>query len=406
MKRILSFMAGRARSLVDRRSSLGSARLLLLTMILLGAMLVGSGWLAREATEQQRQAEKWQERTFAVIDNLSSLRVAVLSIRRGERGYLLTGDAAFLDPYTTGMTTLESAVPKLGDLLAENGQQAERVAQLGEIVFTFAAQARRTVALQQSGRHEEAVAASQLTRGRQLTNRVLSQLDQIEAVERELMQQREDSAAQAARRSDDFQGMLTVSGVLLLAIGAYSSQALRRAIQREQAIRAELDRIATTDELTGLANRRELFASLDRMIATAQRSGRPLSVAVLDLDRFKQVNDTHGHPAGDEVLRRVAEMARLLLRQQDLVGRLGGEEFLIAFPDCPAQEAVAACERLRQGVAALPVLLPSGVGLSVTISTGVAQFETSDDRKTVISRADEALYRAKKGGRDQVRLAA
>nr|WP_237438329.1 diguanylate cyclase [Alteraurantiacibacter buctensis] len=369
-------------------------------------MLAGSGYLAREATEQQRQAEKWQERTFAVIDNLSSVRVAVLSIRRGERGFLLTGDPAFLDPYTAGIETLDREVPEMRELLAESRQQAERVDQLTVIAATFVSQAQRTVALQRAGRHEEAVAASQLTRGRQLTNRVMAMLDQIEAVERQLMEQRENGAATAARRSDDFQGMLMVSGLALLAIGAYSSQALRLAIQREQAIRAELDRIATTDELTGLANRREMFTSLDRMIATARRSGRPLSVAILDLDRFKQVNDTHGHPAGDEVLRRVAEMARLLLRQQDLVGRLGGEEFLIAFPDCPAHEAVAACERLRQGIAALPVLLPSGVGLSVTVSTGVAQFDPSDDRKTVISRADEALYRAKKGGRDQVRLAA
>ncbi|MXO72354.1 diguanylate cyclase [Alteraurantiacibacter buctensis] len=406
MKTTFLRLATWARKLVDRRSTLGSARLLLVTMVLLGAMLAGSGYLAREATEQQRQAEKWQERTFAVIDNLSSVRVAVLSIRRGERGFLLTGDPAFLDPYTAGIETLDREVPEMRELLAESRQQAERVDQLTVIAATFVSQAQRTVALQRAGRHEEAVAASQLTRGRQLTNRVMAMLDQIEAVERQLMEQRENGAATAARRSDDFQGMLMVSGLALLAIGAYSSQALRLAIQREQAIRAELDRIATTDELTGLANRREMFTSLDRMIATARRSGRPLSVAILDLDRFKQVNDTHGHPAGDEVLRRVAEMARLLLRQQDLVGRLGGEEFLIAFPDCPAHEAVAACERLRQGIAALPVLLPSGVGLSVTVSTGVAQFDPSDDRKTVISRADEALYRAKKGGRDQVRLAA
>jgi diguanylate cyclase (GGDEF)-like protein len=197
-----------------------------------------------------------------------------------------------------------------------------------------------------------------------------------------------------------------VSGLLLLVIGAYSSLALRNAIKREQAIRAELDRVATTDELTGLANRRELFSSLDRMIAAARRSGRPVSVAVLDIDRFKLVNDTHGHPAGDEVIRRISEMAKLLMREQDLVGRLGGEEFLIAFPDCPAHEAVAACERLRQGIAALPVLLPNGVALSVTISSGVAELTASDDRKAIISRADVALYAAKKGGRDQVRLAA
>lgn len=385
---------------------MGSARLLLVTMVLLGVMLAGSGWLARQATEQQRLAEKWQEHTFAVLDSLNNVRVAVLSIRRGERGYLLTGDALYLEPYNTGRQALAREVPRLSDLVSENRRQAERADTLSALVDEYVAQAAATVALQQAGNHEGAVAVAELNHGRQLTNLVLAQLDQVEAVERELLEEREQNADLAASRSDDFQSVLVISGLLLLVIGTYSSLALRRAIGREHAIRADLDRVATTDELTGLANRRELFSGLDRMIAAARRSGQPVSVAVLDLDRFKLVNDTHGHPAGDEVLRRVAEMAKLLLRQQDLVGRLGGEEFLIAFPDCPAHEAVAACERLRQGIAALPVLLPSGVGLSVTISTGVTELLDSDDRKAIISRADEALYSAKKAGRDQVRLAA
>ena len=391
---------------LDRRSSMGSARLLLATMLLLGAMLAGSGWLARQATGEQRAAEKWQEHTFTVIDSLANVRVAVLSIRRGERGYLLTGDEAYLEPYNTGREALARDIPRLRDLVQDSQQQAARASDLSGLVDEYVAQADATVARQREGDHAAAVALAELNHGRQLTNRVLGELDELEAVERQLLEEREARAATASRRSDDFQGILMISGMLLLVIGSYSSLALRRAIEREQAIRAELDRVATTDELTGLANRRELFASLDRMIAASRRSGRPVSVAVLDLDRFKQVNDTHGHPAGDEVLRRVAEMARLLLRQQDIVGRLGGEEFMIAFPDCPVHEAFAACERLRQGIAALPVLLPSGVGLSVTISTGVTELLASDDRKSVISRADEALYLAKKGGRDQVRLAA
>lgn len=406
MTRTLNRIAYKAKGSLDRRSSIGSARLMLVTVLLLGAMLAGSSWLARSATGEQREAEAWQEHTFTVLSNLSDIRVAILSIRRGERGYLLTGDENYLQPYTTGMAALEMTLPQMRRLLADNAREAARGVELIALLDEYVAQARMTVAEQRAGNHADAVALVETNHGRQLTNRVMAVLDRMEAVEQQLLDERNQRADNAARRSDDFQDLLNVSGLLLLVIGAYSSLALRNAILREEAIRAELDRVATTDELTGLANRRELFSSLDRMIAASRRSGRPVSVAVLDIDRFKLVNDTHGHPAGDEVIRRISQMAQLMMREQDLVGRLGGEEFLIAFPDCPASDAAAACERLRQGIAALPVLLPSGRALSVTISSGVAELIGEDSRQTIISRADEALYRAKKAGRDQVHLAA
>jgi diguanylate cyclase (GGDEF)-like protein len=221
-----------------------------------------------------------------------------------------------------------------------------------------------------------------------------------------VLENRRERSDMAAARSDKFQKVLTVTGILLLAIGMIASAILRGAISREAEARTELKRLVTTDELTGLANRRELFASLDRMIAQSRRSHRPLALAVLDIDRFKLVNDTYGHPAGDEVIRRVAEMTLLMMREQDLVGRLGGDEFVIVFPDCTDNDAYTACERLRQGIAALPVLLPDGSSLSVTVSTGATSLDAEDDRTRLIGRADEALYRAKKSGRDQVQLAA
>ena len=105
-------------------------------------------------------------------------------------------------------------------------------------------------------------------------------------------------------------------------------------------------------KLIGLANRRELFSSLDRMIAASRRSGRPVSVAVLDIDRFKLVNDTHGHPAGDEVIRRISEMSRLMMRDQDLVGRLGGEEFVVVVSARSAEMAALQVNVLRQRLSA------------------------------------------------------
>ena len=164
--------------------------------------------------------------------------------------------------------------------------------------------------------------------------------------------------------------------------------------------------VPATDELPGLANRREILHALDWLIGAARRSGRPLSVAVLDIDHFKRVNDAHGHPAGDEVIRRVAQLAVEVMRDQDLVGRLGGEEFVIAMPDTAVETARQACERLREALSVLPILLPTGKAVTVTLSTGVTQFASEDDRTQLIARADEALYWAKKQGRNRVLLAA
>jgi len=388
------------------RSSRLGARLQLATMVLMGVMLMVSSWLAREASSEQRKAEYWQEHAVDVLGIVSDIRVAAISIRRGERGYLLTQDVTYLRPYEEARTTLAMSVPRLGRAVIDNPVQVRRFRLLEEQLRVFQAQAASTVAAQQNGNHDAAVALVRTGQGRTLTNEVLTDLDEFEAIERQLLATRKLRADEAAARSEDFQQVLTVSAIMLLILGGLASQALRGALLREEAMRAELNRVATTDELTGLANRRELFSSLDRMIAASRRSKRPVAVAVLDIDRFKLVNDTYGHPAGDEVIRRVAQMALEMMREQDMVGRLGGEEFLIAFPDATVDQAMAACDRLRQGIAALPLLLPSGKGLSVTVSAGVAMLNADDDRTRLIGRADEALYVAKKAGRDQVKLAA
>jgi two-component system cell cycle response regulator len=106
------------------------------------------------------------------------------------------------------------------------------------------------------------------------------------------------------------------------------------------------------------------------------------------------------------VIRRVAQLAVEIMREQDLVGRLGGEEFVIAMPDIGVEAARLACERLREALSVLPILLPTGQAVSVTLSTGITQFAGDDDRTQLIARADEALYWAKKQGRNRVLLAA
>jgi diguanylate cyclase (GGDEF)-like protein len=384
-----------------RLGNLALAALLLMAVLL--ALFVS---LTISASSLQSQSQQTANHTREVLLQSARIRNAANETVRGERGYLLTSNREFLQPYDYGRTQLAQALAQLEGLTRDNPPQADRVAMLHALSDQFLATVAQIVALEQNGQHSAAVRHVRTGEGRLAILAMLKQLDAIEAVERELLAQRNAVTASAERRLRNLITLLGSIGVLLLALGVFATFALRRSLAREAMTSAELRRLATTDELTGLANRRELFASLDRMIATARRSGRPLSLAILDIDCFKLVNDLHGHPAGDEVIRRVSEMALAMMREQDLVGRLGGEEFVIVFPDCEATFALSASERLREGIAALPILLPNGKALQITLSFGVAQLHTADDRTTLIARADEALYRAKKGGRDQVQLAA
>ena len=166
----------------------------------------------------------------------------------------------------------------------------------------------------------------------------------------------------------------------------------RKRIERErEELLLKAEAIARTDELTGLPNRRSWDEELRREIARARRSGDTLSLVLLDLDRFKEFNDEHGHQAGDALLREAAIAWRMDIRVTDFLARYGGEEFALLLPSCPPPEALAIIERLR-------VSLPGGQ----TCSAGVAYWDRQEEADEFFARADSALYDAKRAGRDRV----
>jgi diguanylate cyclase (GGDEF)-like protein len=177
-----------------------------------------------------------------------------------------------------------------------------------------------------------------------------------------------------------------------------------RSAIRLRALLHELEDLARTDVLTGLANRRHADAVLRSCLAGARRHGRDLCVVLVDIDRFKSVNDVHGHAAGDAVLRAVAARLADGLREEDLAARWGGEEFLLLLPD--ADSAATVCERMRAAVADTPVLTDDGTILTVTASFGWAAWTGDESPEQLVARADRALYAAKADGRDRVVRAA
>ncbi|WIM98467.1 diguanylate cyclase [Actinoplanes oblitus] len=159
--------------------------------------------------------------------------------------------------------------------------------------------------------------------------------------------------------------------------------------------------LATTDELTGQHNRRHFYAVAGALVQAAARNRRPLAAAMLDIDKFKSVNDTYGHGVGDEVIRTVARRIRAVLRHSDVLGRYGGEEFAIVLPDHEG-EAIELAERVRVAVGGEPVKTQAGP-LPVTISIGLTRLGDGDAAlDDLLARADHALYRAKEAGRNRV----
>lgn len=173
-----------------------------------------------------------------------------------------------------------------------------------------------------------------------------------------------------------------------------------------QAIIDGLCDVSSRDALTGLANRRQFEAAINREVDRVARNGEPALLLTLDIDHFKRVNDTHGHAAGDEVIKAVAASLQDCVRPMDTVARVGGEEFSIILPNCPPAFGQTVAERIRKKVEGRPVVIIGGEALSVTVSIGGA-FAPQWVRSSAVlwsERADQQLYKAKANGRNQTCL--
>lgn len=176
---------------------------------------------------------------------------------------------------------------------------------------------------------------------------------------------------------------------------------LHHEIARRKELEDELRALASVDGLTGVSNRRHFLELCEKELDRAQRYDHPLALLMMDVDHFKSINDSYGHAVGDEVLKRLAGTCAANLRGPDILGRLGGEEFAVAMPECGIEAAEHAAERLRQTLAAAEV--PSEAGsITFTVSIGVVAWSKGESLAEVLARADKAMYAAKQGGRNRV----
>jgi diguanylate cyclase (GGDEF)-like protein len=175
-------------------------------------------------------------------------------------------------------------------------------------------------------------------------------------------------------------------------------------MKQSQADQEELERLANIDSLTGLLNRRTILYQLNENIKYARRYNEELSMSMLDIDHFKNVNDLYGHLTGDDVLEKVAGIIMQNIRDTDKAGRYGGEEFIIVLPKTGLSPALKLAERIRRTIESFKIKDSQGKTLSVTVSQGLTGYKPGDDEYSLISRADKALYQAKKKGRNRIEV--
>lgn len=191
--------------------------------------------------------------------------------------------------------------------------------------------------------------------------------------------------------------------VIILTLTAEALLIFRPLVRRVQAYAARLFHLAMTDTMTGVSNRRAFMDLAGREIARARRHGYPLAVLLLDIDRFKSINDTRGHAIGDEAIIHLVKTAQAAIRPEDQIGRLGGEEFAVLAPYAQGLQAEMLAERVRLAVADSVLSASDGAPLPMTVSVGVAEVEPAESEiEPAIIRADIALYQSKTGGRNRV----
>lgn len=197
---------------------------------------------------------------------------------------------------------------------------------------------------------------------------------------------------------------LTIAVVIPAIVGTTVGLITMNMLFRLRDAIARIAELASTDALTGLQNRRSFADQAEPLLALARGRGVSVSLVLLDLDHFKQINDQHGHLVGDAVLVQAAQVCRESLRATDLAARYGGEEYVVLLPDCGSDAAAAIAENLRKRIEAARTVLSDGGEVRVTLSAGIATADRLEDLSLayLLQRADAAMYRAKQSGRNRV----
>ena len=369
----------------------------------LSMVLVAS---ARLSEKERRDADAWYVHTLQVLLLTGRLNSTVQGTLHAQRSYVLTADVHFRQEETSLRRRAEGLTKYLAWQTRDNPHQRENIVALLGAEDTLFAFLEETMNLSDAARADRTIDVARRGGAMARLGQVEQDLRSVENDERRLLIERNTNRVAMANRASWNLVVLSGVGIVFFVFAVASAVSARRAQNKFFALADELECTARTDALTALPNRRCFEDTLSAEIARAGRTGAALSLAVVDLDFFKRINDTFGHPAGDDVLRAVASTARVTVRGHDMLARIGGEEFAIVMPETNAAEAECASNRVLAAIAGTPIRVRSGDLLSVTASVGTATQKPGESATDLLARADAALYEAKTAGRNAVKLAA
>jgi len=345
---------------------------------------------------------QWLTHTIRVKVQLEVVLNHLIDVETGERGFVLTGDPAFLDPYERSLQSLDLALAVLGRATSDNPTQRHLLAALGPAVQEKVALSQAVITMRRRRGLAAALPLVAGGQGKQSMDAIRSLLAEMQVEENRLLTLRGQARDAAVRR---LAFTLNLIAPLLVLMSLGFSAVLVSGTRLRDRLFETLRLSANYDALTALPNRRLLYELGESACVFARRYRLQASLLYLDLDGFKAVNDTHGHEQGDHLLQEVARRLRACVRASDTIARIGGDEFVILLPELGSQEGAPAVAEKILAALGLPYLLGS-VTAAVTASIGIASFpQHGESLDPLLKAADAALYRAKAAGKNQFKSA-
>lgn len=369
----------------------------------LAVCLIGISTAVYRASTKLVENARWVAHTHDVLTQLEATATGVTRAETELRGFLLTDRESYLVPYSAGLTETHRRLEAVRKITADSPPQQARIAKLEPLILH---RLDLLEALLKIG-HDQGFGAARriltFDQGPQYLEEIRQGIQEMEHGEQELLASRFAQQESGSRR---LQWMVVLSCAAALFLLCVSMAVVFHDLSTVEAAFRKAKYNVAHDTLTGLASRHSLMVQLDFAIGQAAHTGQPLSVCICDIDRFKSINDTHGHATGDEILASFGKLVRGSIRNGDIAGRLGGDEFCIVLPNTGGDRAGPLVERLRERWERLEYHSPDGGAFSVTASFGVVQHAGERSAKALLHTADKALYCAKGEGRNRIHLVA
>ena len=341
---------------------------------------------------QARVLATEQEAIGAQAAQLRDALDAMLDLETGQRGYMLTGEEAYLEPYESGRRNIDAALQRLNEMFRNDPIWIGEIDQLAKLANAKEDELDRTIKLRRDGDFLGAIAIVKTDIGKQHMDKFREKVNYLLP---QLRLRRSDLVAQEMQKFADLSVLGFLVFALIMVLIALAIGFLNLSIHRLKDLQMQREQEAMHDALTTLPNRRFLQEWLTFALAGCRRNGEPLVLLYCDLDGFKAVNDRFGHEAGDQVLQATAARLRRGVRSSDFVARLGGDEFVAVLPNAPDASILSALvARLRDDLAKAPI-----EGLTddeISASIGVASYPLDGDTAdTLLAAADRAMYQVK-----------